>query len=127
MSSWEKICKIFHGFTNSAKVIDSTSDFVSLKFPQLLRLSRSNESDKADIVVNLLFSKQETTQSPAEKIFFYRRGRGEHIITWFVGKRESKTNAPMVCSLPEIDTYATPPPLMPKSSRQGVISNRFVG
>ena len=108
------------------KWFDSKSDFVSLKFPQLLRLSRSNESDKAFIVVNFLFSKQETTQSLAEKIYFYRRGRGGHIITWFDGERESKSNAPMVCSLPEIDTYANTP-LMPKSSRQDVSSNRFVG
>ena len=49
--------------------------FFSLKFPPLLRLSRSDESDKADIVLNLLSSKQQTTLSLAEKFYFYRRGR----------------------------------------------------
>ena len=84
-----KICKKkIHGFTNSAKVRDSSSDFLSIKFPLLLRLSRSDESDKADIVVNLLFSKQQTTLSLAENFYFYGRGRGGQII----GKR--KSNAP---------------------------------
>ena len=68
--------------------------FVSIKYPLLRRLSRSDESDKADIVVNLLFSKQQTTLSLAEKFYFYRRGRGGQIIG------ERKSNAPMVCSLP---------------------------
>ena len=48
VSSWEKNMK-------GSKVRDSSSDFLSIKFPLLRRLSRSYESDKADIVVNLLF------------------------------------------------------------------------
>ena len=91
------------------KVMDSTSDFFSLKFPLLLRLSRSDESDKADIVLNLLSSKQQTSLSLAEKFYFYRRGRGGHINSWFVGEWESKSNAKMVCSFKKIDTYANTP------------------
>ena len=88
VSSFKKYVKKIPGFTNSAKVRDSSSDFLSIKFPLLLRLSRSDESDKADIVVNLLFSKQQTTLSLAENFYFYGRGRGGQII----GKR--KSNAP---------------------------------
>ena len=49
-------------------------------------------------MVNLLFSKQQTTLRLAEKFYFYRRGRGGQII------EERKSNAPMVCSLPKINT-----------------------
>lgn len=60
LSSCEKRGKQFLGFAKSAKIIDDTSRFLSLKFPPLLRLSRSEVFDKADIKGN--FSKRQTTQ-----------------------------------------------------------------
>lgn len=55
LSSCEKRWKKFHGLAKSTKVIDDTSSFLSLKFPPLLRLSRSEVFDEADIKRNFTY------------------------------------------------------------------------
>lgn len=49
LSSCENRWKKFLGLAKSLKVIDDTSSFLSLKFPPLLRPSRSEVFDEADI------------------------------------------------------------------------------
>lgn len=72
LSSCENRWKKFHGFAKSAKVIVDTSNFLALKFPPLLRLSRSEVFDKPDIKGNLLFKRADDTNQA--KMYTYIDG-----------------------------------------------------
>lgn len=106
LSSCENRWKKFLGLAKSPKVIDDTSSFLSLKFPPLLRPSRSEVFDEADIkwiFTYLLFKTAHDTH-----FYFMDRVRGyiiriTELTNWMLFPKHAN-----VCKTPLFDNIFPP-------------------